>query len=84
MCKLFSRDTQRNKSFKIFYDQSYFLKKDYSKNLSDVLTLKVESSGIFFWKNIIKDIKKNVGKSNEIKIYFEGLFSPFQKKFFLI
>ena len=78
----FQEILKETKSFKIFYDQSYFLKKDYSKNLSDVLTLKVESSGIFFWKNIIKDIKKNVGKSNEIKIYFEGLFSPFQKEIF--
>lgn len=67
---------------KIFYDQSYFIKKDYSNELSQILDFKVKGSGLFFWKKIIDDMKSDINKLNKPKIYLEGLYSPFQKEIF--
>ena len=78
----FKKFLKTSKNFKIFYDQSYFVKKDYSNQLSSVLNLKVNNSGLFFWKNIIENFKNEMKKYKKIEVYFEGLFSPFQKEIF--
>ena len=87
----FKRILKRSENFKIFYDQSHFVLEDYSNELSKVLDLPVLNSGIFKWQkerlnilyleqNKLDIISKMVDENEEIKLYAEGLYSPFQKK----
>lgn len=76
----FKRILKRSENFKIFYDQSHFVLEDYSNELSKVLDLPVLNSGIFKWQKKLDIISKMVDENEEIKLYAEGLYSPFQKK----
>ena len=75
----FNEKLENSNDYQIIFDKSYLVTSDYSVQLSKFLKKPVKCSGLWGWNKFF-NLKQINLENNKTEVFFEGLFSPFQKE----